>query len=127
MAIDKKKLFYKYTDWTTMQNIGAYWQHQIEQYLPFGVWVSEIAFYTIVFERWGVPFWFIATFVVGKCYADMIIRWVIGKIIIKTGVYEAQNHYQAKKQEIAPYELEHRNTLKEICKALNVKDHYTEL
>jgi hypothetical protein len=127
MAIEKKKLFYRYTDFITLQNIGAFWQNQIEQYFPFGVWVSEIAFYTLVFERFGVPFWLIVVFVVGKCYFDMFLRWVIGKIIIKTGIYEAQNQYTAKKQEIAPYEKENRETLKSLCNAVGAKHHFTEL
>jgi len=125
---DKLKSFsYRYTDFITLQGIGGYWTQQFVQYVPVGVWITESALYALFFERFGVPFWAIVIFTIFKNYAKMAMRWVIGKIAIKTEVYKAQNMYGAKQEHIAPFNKELIDQLNAIGNKLGVTSKFTEL
>lgn len=128
--MNKKELFYKYTDWTALQGIGAGWIAQIKGYLPIGDWITKSSIYWIALGavniKW-IPFWAVVVFIALKFYLMMFVNWFVGKFIIKSGVYEAQQQYGAKKEHLSPYNLELIGTLEEICKALNIKSKFTKL
>ncbi len=121
--MDKKKLFYKYTDFINLQGIGGGWVQQLKGYFPIGQWVQTIAGYQIII--WAlhitwIPIWVIFIFIAVKFYAMMIVYWVVGKFAINVGVYSAQQQYNAKKEHLAPFNVEVINTFKEHTKILNM-------
>jgi energy-coupling factor transporter transmembrane protein EcfT len=131
--MDKKKVknfVYKYTDFNTLRGIGGGWVEQLKGYFPFGAWVASASVYQIAL--WAlkidwIPYWLIIIFLAIKFYLMIFINWIIAKVGIKMGIYEAQQQYGAKQQKLSPYEREHRETIKNIAKAVNAKSEYTDL
>ncbi len=127
MKPTKTELFYKYTDFVNLQNIGGYWMNQAMQYIPYGIWITEIAMFKIVFEQFGVPFWLIVAFVICKTYFEMVLRWVVGKFAIKIGVFKAQDMYTSKKEHLAPFNSELIATLESLCKKVGAESKFSKL
>lgn len=128
--MDKKELFYKYTDWTTLQSIGSGWVSQIKGYLPIGDWIQKSAGYQIALWALNIhviPYWLILVVLIVKFYAMIFVNWIIGRMAIKVKLYEAQQQYSAKTDHLSPYNREVINTLEEICKATGATSRFTKL
>lgn len=127
--MNKKQLFYKYTDWSNLQGIGAGWVSQIKGYLPIGEWIQKSAGYQVVLWALNIhmPYWIIITLIVLKFYVMIFVNWFLGKFVIKVKLYEAQQQYNAKTEHLSPYNREVINTLEEICKATGAKSKFTKL
>lgn len=125
--MNKKELFYKYTDFQTLSNIGASWVGQFKNYVSVTQWVSEAALYKIFLSQWHVSFYLIIAFVVGKYYFWLVGNWVIGKLAIYIGVYKAQQQYGAKVEHLNPYNKEVISQLEAIGEKLGVTSKFTKL
>lgn len=128
--MNKKEIFYKYTDWTTLQGIGAGWVGQLKGYIPIGQWIQTSAGYQIAL--WAInihwiPYWTILVFLAVKFYVMLFINWFVGKLAIKVGIYKAQQQYGAKKEHLSPYNVEVIGTLEAICDKLGIKSKFTKL
>lgn len=130
--MNKKELFYKYTDFTNLQGIGANWVNQIRQWLPQSTWLDRSALLSLYFSslhiKWLMfPAYAITIFLGVKYYFMMFANWYYGKIAIKVGVYEAQQQYNAKKEHLSPYNVELIKQLEAIGEKLGIESKFTKL
>lgn len=125
----KKELFYKYTEFTIMQNIGSGWINQIKSYIPYTQILSEIAIYQVVI--WGfhlpIPTYILTIFLIIKYYLMMVINFFIGKLAKKIGLVKAQSDYGSKHEQLSPFNHQLMNTVGNICKKLDVKNEFEQL
>lgn len=139
--INKKKIFYAYTDFQNMYDIGMTWINRILGYMPVGVWIQkasigQIALWALndksflsihitipAWLNWGLLFAYYAfTF-----YFMIFLGWVGGKIAIKVGLRDAELQYEAKKKHLNPYQVEIREQLQEIAKKVGAENKFSEL
>lgn len=127
--MEKRRIFYKYTDFTTLQNIGYYWKSQILKWFPVSDTMTKVASWQVIL--WGLnidfPIWTIAILYIIKYYVMQFVDWFYGFIAIRSNLYDAQQQYNAKQEHISPVQAETIATLKEICKKLEIKDKFTDL
>jgi hypothetical protein len=127
--VKKNKIFYAYTDFTTLQNIGYYWKTQFLRYLPQSAWIEKAGAMQVLLWAFNIkfPIWIFIVFLILKYYIMMFGDWLIGRYAIKVGVYSVQNQYNSKKEHISPFNAELVATLEEICKKLEIKSKFTDL
>jgi len=128
--MNKKKIFYSYTDFTTLQSIGAGWVAQLKGYLPIGDWIKNGSLYWVALGAIGInwlPFWLIIVFLAVKFYGMIFVNWWIGRKAIKIGVYEAQQQYNAKTEHLSPYNRECIAQWEAIGEKLGVKSKFSKL
>lgn len=126
----KKELFYKITDFTTLQNIGGGWVGLLKQYLPQSQWLDRSA--TLQIWLWAlhinwIPIWAIAVFLAVKYYFMMWVNWYIGKKGIQKGLLEAQQQYIAKSEHISPVQSEMLQTIKNIANKVGAENKISKL
>jgi hypothetical protein len=93
--------------------------------INFSGLAAEIAAWKIVLWNYNVPTWLLATILWAKKYVMRIIFYFIGKWDEKKlGFWKAQNEYGQKKQHLAPFNDELRQTLEEICNKLEIKSKF---
>ena len=128
--MDKKELFYKYTDFSTLKSIGNAFLSEIKSYLPISDWIGKAGMYQIalwaIHVDW-IKYWMILLFLIIKFYAMIFINWLGGRIAIKTGLYKAQQHYNTKQEHLNPYQVELRKTVENIAEAVKAKSEFTKL
>lgn len=141
--MDKKNIFYKYADFTTLKSIGQGWVAELHGWIPVGEWLQKSSIYWVglqgllqsKIEIFGIhiwyigylPIWAVFLFFMIKFYIMVIVNWFVGKYGIKIGFYKARQQYGAKQEHLSPYEKEHRETIKNIAKAVGAKSEYTNL
>ncbi len=130
-----KSAFYKYTDFTTLQGIGMSWINQVQGWFPVGSWMASAAAYQILL--WGlrdthliifgipiwmlgnIPIWAIIIYLAVKFYIRLFFNWIVGKFVIKIGLYRAQSQYGAKKEKLNPVQVETIRQFQEHTKVIN--------
>ena len=125
-----KKLFYAYTDFSTLQGIGSTWIQQIKGYIPVGQWIATASVYQIALWALNIHFvsyWMLVAILAVKFYVMIFVNWAGGKIAIKVGLLRAQQQYSAKSEHLSPYNSEVIKTLKSICEKLGAESHFTDL
>lgn len=131
--MNKKEIFYKYTDFQILQGLGASWLSQIEGYMPIGDWLRNSALYYLSAQathwQWlvWIPYWAIVLFLAVKFYIMVFLNWFVGKYGIKIGLLKAQQQYSAKKEHIAPFQVQINKTLDNIAKAVGAKSELDKL
>lgn len=139
--MNKREIFYKYTDFELIRGIGSGFLSRAKGYIPIGSWLQDASVWQIAL--WGIgnkiDFWFIhfdlhwlnygiimLIFIV-RFYFMIFGNWALGKLFIKIGLYDAELQYSAKKQHLNPVSVQMLKTLKSICEKIGAKSHITEL
>ena len=121
-TMHKEDIFYKFTEITTRQERGAYWLSLLQRWINWEKILTVSAAVKIMFPI--IP---TVVLLIIMGIAMLLIEFVkifIGKLDEKKGVWKLQNAYNQKKEHLAPFNNELRDTLKEICKKLEIKDKF---
>jgi hypothetical protein len=128
--MDKKRIFYNYTDFATLQGIGNSWISEVKSYIPISSWITTASVYQIalwaIHINW-IPYWAMILFLAIKFYIMIIVNWLGGKLSIKIGLYRARQQYGAKKEHLAPFNVEVIEQLTAIGNKLGVESKFTKL
>lgn len=124
----KDKLFYKFTEFKARQDRGGWLIGFIKGYVyPPGLFV-ESATFKILLWNFNIPTWQIIIILLFKYYIMIIANTIIGRWDEKKfGFWKAQNNYGAKKEHIAPFNIEIKETMKAICNKLGIEHKFKEL
>jgi len=126
--MDKDRLFRKYTAFYTIQDIGSNFIGRIKGYLPdIGTTTVELAAISILINNWhwNVPTWLVIGYVIGKKYFWMVIYFVWGEIMMRTGMVKTQQEYLLKEESLNPWNREAQQTLTNIAKAVGAQSKFT--
>ncbi len=123
--MNKRKALYKLTEVMARQSRGAYWISFLQTYFDPGKIMAYSAWIKILIPQTPtVPLLIgagIFLFLIEIC------KYFIGNYDEKKGIWKTQSEYNQKKEHLAPFNNELKNTLKEICKELKIEHKFTEL
>ena len=123
--MDKRTAFYKFAEITTRQSRGAYWINLLQTYFDPSKIIIYSGMIKILFPAFPT-----SVLIMGSAIFLFLIEFVkyyIGKLDEKMGLWKRQSEYQQKQTHINPLQLEIRDTLIEVCKALKIKSKFKEL
>jgi len=129
MGIDKKALFLKYVKFESFRGRGAYWTNLPTSWFSTGALrdaflLGGIAKLTI-FQNLSLYWLMGIVFILG--IGMEFLRAGIGMIDFKYGLWERQNEWSGKNKIMNPYNHEMKETVREICKKLKIKDKFKDL
>lgn len=127
--MNKRKIFENFNDFTTKVNMGNYLLGIIKQYVVNpSVFIQEVASYQIMVMAFGakIPSIYIVLLLLFKNWIMIFIHFIGGIVAKKTGFWKAQSEFQNKKEHISPFNSQLMETVKEICKKLEIKDKFSD-
>ena len=138
--MNKRKAFEKYNDLMARVGRGGYWINQIDGFIPIFQMAQEYTYLQVpiwAFAEWvkskygwelGITFVHILVFVIIKHYLKTyIIPYFLGKFDEKWGLWKYTNEFNAKKEHLAPWNVEATKTMNNIAEKVGAKSEFKEL
>lgn len=127
--MNKRKIFNLYNEFSTRISRGSGLFDLLQDWTinPASL-ATEVASWKIILWQYNIPVWIIAIICLSKKYIMRIFFYFLGRYDEKKlGFWKAQNEYGQKKEHLAPFNTELKETIEEICKKLNIKSKFTKL
>ena len=121
--IRKKNVLLKITEIMAWDKRGGDWINY------FAELVSNVIFQGALVKIWfpAIPNNLLIGAMVSYWFLRKLLNIVIGWIDFKKGIWKIQSEWGQKTEQIAPWNVEAQNTLKAICKKLEIKDHFNDI
>lgn len=119
------RLFAKYESY---RNRGSYWKDIAFGYLSIPT-IRDAILVGGVAKLSMFPNLSVWTFVILVFIAGLLVEFIkmfVGCIDMKFGIWEKQQDWIQRNATINPWNKQTENTLKEVCKGLNIKDKYND-
>lgn len=124
----KGKLFYHYTNFYTLSDLGSSLVGRIMNFLPsWGTIILELGALTIIFSKYNIaiPWYLIILFLIGKKYVWMVLFYISGKVMKRTGFIKASSEYSIRNQEhFNPWQEQAQKTIENIALKVGAKTEF---
>jgi len=130
MKINRRKIGLKVAEILAYEARGNIWTSMVQGFIPMNNITPFIATF-IALKFNSLPFWIP---ILALIFYNIICRifWFIARVKIgnmdmRKGIWSAQQEFNQKKEELNPFNIEVRETLKNICKKLEIENKFKDL
>lgn len=120
---NKEKLFRTFSEFTAEQDRGSYLIGWVKRFVNWDDILARSGFLAILLP---IPKIWIFLIVIGVGFLSVVIKSLLAKKDKRLGLWEAQNRYNATEEHLSPFNVELKSTIKEICKKIDVQDHFKD-
>ena len=123
--IPRRKLFIAFTKWNYLRARGNYWISFLQAFIDWRSLVLYGGILSLKFPK--VPLWiWITALIVGGVISEFV-KWIIGWFDFKKGIWQIESEWAQKTRQLSPFNLEVKETLIEICRKLDIPNHFNDI
>ncbi len=124
--MNKSHIFYKFSEIETRRNRGTYWIGIVQSLFDPQKILLGVASIKIIFPNYFSNTTLITFFIIYMLLIEFI-KYFIGELDERLGLWKKQSEYSAKKDHISPFNFELKETLEGICKKVGSESKFKDL